>query len=95
MRDQLKRTTINFIEVYIKAPLQVCEARNVKGLYAMARTGQLKSFTGIDDPYQKPLAPDIICYTSEETIQESVARITAFLESIDYITNKPQLQYTI
>jgi adenylylsulfate kinase len=95
VRDELKRTTTNFIEVYIKAPLKVCEAGNVKGLYAMARTGQLKSFTGIDDPYQEPLAPDIICYTSEETIQESAARITAFVESIDYITNKPQLEYSI
>ncbi|AFZ28424.1 adenylylsulfate kinase-like kinase (plasmid) [Cylindrospermum stagnale PCC 7417] len=92
VRDELKRTITNFIEVYINAPLEVCEARDVKGLYAMARAGQLKSFTGIDAPYEAPLTPDIICYTSEETIQESVTRITAFLESRDYIANKHRSQ---
>jgi len=88
LRDELKRTTTNFIEVYVNAPLEVCEARDVKGLYAMARAGQLKFFTGINDPYEAPLTPDIICYTSEETVQDSVARITAFLEAGDYIVNR-------
>jgi len=85
VRDELKRTTTNFIEVYINAPLTVCEKRDVKGLYARARAGQIKAFTGIDDPYEVPLNPDIICYTSEETIEESIDKIMAYLEQENYI----------
>jgi adenylylsulfate kinase len=56
-RDEVRRMTENFVEVYVNAPLEVCEARDVKGLYAMARAGEIKGFTGIDDPYEEPLQP--------------------------------------
>ncbi len=95
VRDELRMTTENFIEVYVKAPLEVCESRDVKGLYAMARSGQIKAFTGIDDPYEEPLNPDIVCYTSEESVEESMARVTAKLEQLDYIPAQPQLEYSI
>lgn len=95
VRDELRITTENFIEIYVKAPLEICESRDVKGLYAMARSGQIKAFTGIDDPYEEPLNPDIICYTAEESIEDSIAKVTERLEQLDYITAKPQLEFCI
>lgn len=85
VRDELRMTTENFIEIYVKAPLEICEARDVKGLYAMARSGQIKAFTGIDDPYEEPLNPDIVCYTAEESLEDSIAKITEQLEKHLYI----------
>jgi len=79
VRDDLRQTTENFVEIYVNAPLAVCEARDVKGLYAKARSGQIKAFTGIDDPYEEPLNPHITCYTVEETIDQSVAKIITWL----------------
>ncbi|PIG90800.1 adenylyl-sulfate kinase [Gloeocapsopsis sp. IPPAS B-1203] len=93
-RDELRRTS-NFVEVYVNAPLEVCEARDVKGLYAMARAGEIIAFTGIDDPYEEPLNPDIVCYTAEETVEESVAKVISQLEHREYIGEKPQLEYVI
>jgi len=86
VRDELRATLNNFVEVYINAPLEVCEARDVKGLYAKARSGQIKSFTGIDDPYEAPLTPDITCYTAAETVDESVTKITTWLEESDRLS---------
>ncbi|MBW4455969.1 MAG: adenylyl-sulfate kinase [Nostoc indistinguendum CM1-VF10] len=85
-RKELRQTIENFIEVYVNASLQVCEERDVKGLYARARAGEIKAFTGIDDLYEEPLNPDIVCYTFEESIQQSVAKVTAKLEELDYIS---------
>ncbi len=87
-REYLQQTTHNFVEVFIDAPLAVCEARDVKGLYAMARCGEIKDFTGIDDPYEEPLNPDIICHTSKESIEESAAKVVAELKRQDYIAAK-------
>ena len=84
VRDELCSTLNNFVEVYIDAPLEVCEARDVKGLYAKARSGQIKSFTGIDDPYEAPLSPDITCHSAAETVDESVTNIITWLESAGY-----------
>lgn len=69
-----------FIEVYAAATLEECEARDVKGLYAEARAGKRPGFTGIDDPYEPPVAPEVTVPTGTEPVEESVARIVAFLE---------------
>jgi adenylylsulfate kinase len=79
VRDDLRQTVEKFVEIYVNAPLEVCEARDIKGLYAKARLGQIKAFTGIDDLYEQPLNPHITCYTSEETIEQSVAKIMTWL----------------
>jgi len=92
-RNELRRTNENFIEVYVNAPLQVCEERDVKGLYAMVRAGKIKAFTGIDDPYEEPSNPDIVCYTSEESIEESITKIGTKLEILGYIPTKIQPEY--
>jgi len=94
-RDELRHANSDFVEVYVNAPLEVCEARDVKGLYAMARAGEIRAFTGIDDPYEEPLNPDIVCYTAEETVEESVAKVISQLQRQEYIAEKPQLEYVI
>ncbi len=65
----------DFIEVYINTPLEVCEARDVKGLYKKARSGAIKGFTGIDAPYEEPVHPDIEVETDGQSIEESVNTI--------------------
>ena len=88
IRDEVRQRTENFMEVYVNAPLDICEARDVKGLYARARAGEIKNFTGIDDPYEAPLNPEVICYTEQETIEESVGKVIAELERSGYIPAK-------
>ncbi|WEG12990.1 adenylyl-sulfate kinase [Pullulanibacillus sp. KACC 23026] len=69
-----------FIEIYVKASLEACEGRDPKGLYKKARAGQIKDFTGIDSPYEAPEHPDLVVDTEKETIEESTAKIVAFLK---------------
>jgi len=74
-----------FIEVYISTPVEVCEVRDVKGLYKKARAGQLKGFTGVDDPYEPPHNPEIEIKTSNETPNDSAQTILKYLEKNDFI----------
>ncbi len=75
----------NFIEVYINAPLEVCESRDVKGLYQKARRGEIKNFTGIDSPFEAPHDPDIELKTDQLTIEQSTQK------ALDYIL--PIIEY--
>ncbi|MFH1632349.1 MAG: adenylyl-sulfate kinase [bacterium] len=70
-----------FIEVYVDCPLHVCEARDVKGLYKKARAGEIKNFTGIDDPYEAPENPDVAVRTHEESVDGCVQSIFDALDS--------------
>ena len=81
IRDEVRRRITNFIEVYVNAPLEVCEMRDNKGLYRKARAGELKEFTGIDDPYEPPLNPEVECRTDQETVEECTRRILDFLRA--------------
>ena len=74
-RDHVRHQAPAFIEVYVNAPLAVCEQRDVKGMYRKARAWQLAGFTGIDDPYEAPLDPEVECRTDVETIEESLNKI--------------------
>ncbi len=69
----------DFIEIYVDAPLEVCEDRDVKGLYQKARRGEIKDFTGIDSPYEAPLQPSLTIKTNENSIDQSVEIILDFL----------------
>lgn len=80
VRDEIRALVNNFIEVYVNAPLEICEQRDVKGLYQQARAGGIKEFTGIDSPYEAPLNPEITCFTDKEAVDESVSKIVNFLE---------------
>ncbi len=72
---------LRFIEVYVNAPLDVCESRDVKGLYKKARAGEIKGFTGIDDPYEEPSNPEVLLNTGEQTLAESVQQVLEYLEA--------------
>jgi adenylylsulfate kinase len=74
-----------FIEIYTKAPLEVCEERDVKGLYAKARAGEIKEFTGISDPYEPPENPEILIETDKQSPEESAQQILDYLEDRDLI----------
>jgi len=86
VRDEVRENVgEGFLEVYVSTPLEVCESRDVKGLYARARSGALKGFTGIDDPYEPPLAPEIEIATHGESPEESAARVIDVLEARGYL----------
>jgi len=70
-----------FSEVYVKCSLDRCEERDVKGMYKKARAGEIKNFTGLDDPYEAPENPDLVVDTEEESLDESVDRILGHLRS--------------
>jgi adenylylsulfate kinase-like enzyme len=69
----------NFIEVFVDTPLDVCESRDTKGMYAQARRGAIKNFTGIDDPYEAPMAPELTLDTTSATAEENAGRIVSML----------------
>ena len=75
-RDSVRARIPNFLEVYVNAPVEECERRDVKGLYKRARAGEIKTFTGISDPYEHPLSPDVECRTDLESVPESIQRVT-------------------
>ncbi len=74
-----------FVEVFVDCPLEVCAERDVKGLYAQAFAGEIPNFTGVSDPYEAPEAPEIVCRTAEQTVDESVAQVIRYLEEHGYI----------
>jgi adenylyl-sulfate kinase len=75
IREEIRNRISDFIEVYVDAPLEVCEHRDLKGIYRRARAGQMAGVTGIDDPYERPLAPEVECKTDRETPAESARRV--------------------
>ena len=85
-RDAARRTIGDFLEVYVSTPLSVCEMRDPKDLYKKARSGKIHGFTGIDDPYEPPLAPEIVCNTDRESTRESSSKIVASV--LKYLTSQ-------
>jgi len=78
----------DFVEVYVKAPLAVCEGRDPKGLYKKARAGEIKGFTGIDDPYEEPLSPELIVDSGNRPPDELAAEVIAWLERAGKIATR-------
>jgi adenylylsulfate kinase len=74
-----------FIEAYVKASVEVCEERDVKGLYAKARAGEIKEFTGVSDPYEPPENPELVLDTEHQSPEESAQQILDFLEELGLI----------
>jgi len=87
-RDWVRREVTRFIEVFVDCPLEECIRRDVKGLYAKAIAGQIPEFTGISDPYEPPLNPEIVVHTDRETVEQSLAKIMGYLEREGYV--KPE-----
>ena len=75
----------NFIEVYIKCPLEVCIERDIRGMYEKAIKGEIKEFTGISDPYEEPLKPEVLLETDKETLEESASKVIQKLNDLGYL----------
>ena len=86
IRDEMRKAIGNFVEVFVNAPIEVCEKRDVKGLYQKVRAGEIKQFTGISDPYEPPLNPEVECRTDLEELEESVGKIMSKLRDSGYIS---------
>lgn len=81
----------NFAEIHIATPVEVCEKRDPKGLYGRARRGEVKGFTGIDDPYEPPLAPELVCRTDEFPPREIALRIMGFMAERGFLRGGERL----
>ena len=84
-RDQVRRRIVDFVEVFVDAPLEVCAERDVKGLYKKAFSGEIQGFTGVSDPYEPPNAPDLVLKTEEESPEESARKVIEKLEFFGYL----------
>lgn len=80
VRGEMRRRIGNFLEVFVRAPLEVCEQRDVKGIYRRARSGEIRNVTGLDDPYEAPVAPDVECRTDREHVVESTEKVLRAVE---------------
>ncbi|MBS1254016.1 MAG: putative adenylyl-sulfate kinase [Anaerolineales bacterium] len=85
VRDEVREKVGDFVEVYVKCPVEVLIDRDVKGLYAKALAGEIENFTGISDPYEEPTEPEVVVETDTESVEESVTKILRKLEDLKYI----------
>jgi adenylyl-sulfate kinase len=85
IRNEVRARTHNFVEVYVECPLDTLIERDVKGLYKKALAGEIANFTGVSDPYEPPLSPEVVVKTNEQTAQQSAAVILAKLEELGYL----------
>ncbi|MBV9279447.1 MAG: adenylyl-sulfate kinase [Chloroflexi bacterium] len=85
IRDEARADIRNFVEVFVDCPIEVCEQRDVKGLYARARAGEIQHFTGISDPYEPPLHPEVALHTDRETPDQDVETIIGRLGELGYL----------
>lgn len=85
VRDFIRQDTGRFVEVYCQCPMEVLIERDVKGLYKKALGGEIENFTGVSDPYEEPLNPEVVVHSDRESPEESVARILTKLEELGYI----------
>ena len=85
-RRQARTETMNFVEVYLKCPVDVCQKRDTRGMYKKALAGEIKDFTGISDPYEEPENPEIILETDKETPRESIDKVIKRLKELNLIS---------
>ncbi|MBN2199574.1 MAG: adenylyl-sulfate kinase [Candidatus Aminicenantes bacterium] len=85
MRDRARREIGNFMEIYVKCPVEVCMKRDVKGMYQKALRGEIKEFTGVSDPYEEPERPELVLETDKETLEESVNRVLSKARELGYL----------
>ena len=85
VRGKITRHGAGFLEVYVECPIEVLAERDVKGLYKKAIAGEIKNFTGVSDPYEPPLSPDVVVRSDRDSIDESVEKIIAALKQKGYV----------
>ena len=89
VRDEVREQIGRFVEVYVECPIDTLAERDIKGLYKKALAGQLPNFTGVSDPYEPPLSPEVVCYSDgRETAEQSAAKVLAKLEELGYIERR-------
>jgi adenylylsulfate kinase len=94
IRDEVRSKTQNFVEVFVNTPLELCVKRDVKGMYKKAFAGEIKNFTGVTDPYEPPLSPEIVIETQNEEPEVSAARILDNLERMGFIDPADEPAYS-
>ncbi len=94
IRDEVRREIGNFVEVYVECPLEVLMERDVKGLYKKALAGEITNFTGVNDPYEPPLNPEVVIHSDRESVEESVEKIMRKLKELDYLPPAPEDVYS-
>ncbi|MBI4388270.1 MAG: adenylyl-sulfate kinase [Candidatus Omnitrophica bacterium] len=88
VRDENRSLIGNFVEVFTKCSLDACVERDAKGLYKKALAGEIKGFTGVDDPYEEPLHAEVVCETDKETPEQSAEKVLRKLEELGYVTTE-------
>ena len=86
IRDEIRRDIGDFVEVYVKCPIEVLVDRDAKGLYERALRGEITNFTGISDPYEEPFNPEVTLETHKQSVEESLAALVDKLEELGYLT---------
>ena len=95
IRDEVRGAhESHFIEIFVDTPLELCIQRDVKGMYKKALAGEMKNFTGISDPYEPPVSPEILIHTAQESADQSAGRILAFLEHRGLLAPAHEPAYT-
>jgi len=89
VRDEVRSQTPGFVEVFVRCPLGTLVERDIKGLYHMAIAGDIPNFTGVSDPYEEPLWPDVTCDTAVENVEQSVTKVLAALERLGHLPREP------
>ena len=85
VRDEVRAHIGSFVEVYVQCPLDELVRRDVKGLYEKALRGEIENFTGVSDPYEAPVNPEVVVDTESETVEESVEKVLSALEELGYL----------
>jgi adenylyl-sulfate kinase len=89
VRDFIRQDIGRFVEVYCQCPMEVLVERDVKGLYQKALAGEIENFTGVSDPYEEPLHPEVVVNTGTESPEQSLAKILSKLEELNYVPPAP------
>jgi adenylylsulfate kinase-like enzyme len=92
VRNEVRATIDRFVEVYVDTPIDVCEERDVKGLYERARAGEIPEFTGVSDPYEPPTAPEVRVVTHDRDISASAALVIEHLEGVGLTGPAPRAE---
>ena len=85
-RQRTREDIGEFVEIYVRCPVEVCIERDIKGMYKKALSGEIKNFTGVNDPYEEPLQPELVLDTDKESIDESVQKVINKLLELGYIS---------
>ena len=94
IREENRQLIKQYVEVFVRCPVEICKERDPKGLYKKAMAGQIPQFTGVSDPYEEPEKPEIVVETDKESVEQSVNKILRTLELLNYIPRVSAMEYS-